>query len=162
MHVLSIEFGLHTPRKCLHLCIHLQGAGMKMSTSRGSVSLIACSATCCCSASSMCVASDDLQASQAKVDSTCDKHHLSCVNEKGVAHGCGASQMPTRRRYRADTLAKIAVSIAELMSVPPDVPRGWWKPGRSSSMNGVTHHRLMSSGCAPKNPVIPVTSGHAL
>ena len=28
-------------------------------------------------------------------------------------------------------------------------------------MNGVTH-RLMSSGCAPKNPVIPVTSGHAL
>ena len=29
--------------------------------------------------------------------------------------------MPTRRRYRADTLAKIAVSIAELMSVPPDV-----------------------------------------
>ena len=109
------------------VCIHLQGAGMKMSTSRGSVSLIACSATCCCSASSMCVASDDLQASQAKVDSTCDKHHLSCVNEKGVAHGCGASQMPTRRRYRADTLAKIAVSIAELMSVPPDVPRGWWK-----------------------------------
>ena len=28
-------------------------------------------------------------------------------------------------------------------------------------MNGVTH-RLMSSGCAPKNPVIPVTSGLAL
>ena len=28
-------------------------------------------------------------------------------------------------------------------------------------MNGVTH-KLMSSGCAPKNPVIPVTSGHAL
>ena len=28
-------------------------------------------------------------------------------------------------------------------------------------MNGVTH-RLMSSGCAPKNPVIPVTSVHSL
>ena len=73
MYVLSIEFGLHTPRKCLHLCIHLQGAGMKMSTSRGSVSLIACSATCCCSASSMCVDSGDLQANQAKFDTAGDK-----------------------------------------------------------------------------------------
>ena len=126
MHVLSIEFGLHTPRKCLHLCIHLQGAGMKMSTSRGSVSLIACSATCCCSASSMCVASDDLQANQAKVDTTGDDYHLSRVNEKGVAHGRGASQRPMRRRYRANTLAATAVSIAELMCVPSAVPRGRW------------------------------------
>ena len=109
MYVLSIEFGLHTPRKCLHLCIHLQGAGMKMSTSRGSVSLIACSATCCCSASSMCVASDDLQANQATFDTTCDKYHLSRVVEKGGAHSRGASQRPMRRRCRANTLAEIAV-----------------------------------------------------
>ena len=65
----------------------------------------------------MCVASDDLQANQATFDTTGDDYHLSRVNEKGVAHGCGASQIPTRRRYRADTLAKIAVSIAELMHV---------------------------------------------
>ena len=75
----------------------------------------------------MCVASDDLQANQAKVDTTGDDYHLSRVDKKEVAHGGGASQRPMRRRYRADTLAKIAVSIAELMSVPPDVPRGWWK-----------------------------------
>ena len=75
----------------------------------------------------MCVASDDLQANQATFDTTGDKYHLSRVNEKGVAHSRGASQRPIRRRYRADTLAAIAVSIAELMCVPPDVPRGWWK-----------------------------------
>jgi hypothetical protein len=75
----------------------------------------------------MCVASDDLQANQAKADTTGDSYHLSRVDEKGVAHGRGASQRPMRRRYRANTLAATAVSIAELMCVPPDVPRGWWK-----------------------------------
>ena len=126
MHVLSTELGLHTPRKCLHLCIHIQGAGMKMSTSRASVSLIACSATCCCSGSSMFVASDDLQANQAKVDTTGDDYHLSRVDKKEVAHGGGASQRPMRRRCRADTLAEIAASMAKLVRVPPAVPRGRW------------------------------------
>ena len=126
MHVLSIEFGLHTPRKCLHLCIRMQGAGVKMSTSRASVSLIACSATCCCSGSSMCAASDDLQANQATFDTTCDKYHLSRVVEKGGAHSRGASQRPMRRRCRANTLAAIAASMDKLVCVPPAVPRGRW------------------------------------
>ena len=51
----------------------------------------------------MCVASDDLQGNQAKVDTTGDDYHLSRVNEKGVAHSRGASQRPIRRRYRAST-----------------------------------------------------------
>ena len=74
----------------------------------------------------MCVASDDLQANQAKVDTTGDDYHLSRVDKKEVAHGGGASQRPMRRRYRADTLVEIAASMAKLVCVPPAVPRGRW------------------------------------